>query len=36
MLMLLSIILLDEVYISATASDNRGDQVVGKLLLNWD
>lgn len=28
--------LLDEIYISATASDNRGDQVIGKLILNWD
>ncbi|MFN4149721.1 MAG: hypothetical protein ACK4IX_02165, partial [Candidatus Sericytochromatia bacterium] len=28
--------LLDELYIAATASDNRGDQVVGKILLTWD
>jgi hypothetical protein len=28
--------LLDNMFIAATASDNRGDQMTGKLLLNWD
>lgn len=28
--------LLDGIYIAATASDNRGDQIVGKLMLDWD
>lgn len=28
--------LLDGVYLAATATDNRGDQIVGKLILDWD
>ncbi|MFN8578934.1 MAG: hypothetical protein U0354_19070 [Candidatus Sericytochromatia bacterium] len=28
--------LLDNIYIAATANDNRGDQITGKLLLDWD
>jgi hypothetical protein len=28
--------LLDNIFIAATVSDNRGDQIVGKLILDWD
>lgn len=28
--------LFDETYVAATVSDNRGDQIVGKLILDWD
>lgn len=26
----------DDHYLAATVSDNRGDQIVGKLIINWD
>ncbi|MBC7475257.1 MAG: hypothetical protein H7263_13265, partial [Candidatus Sericytochromatia bacterium] len=28
--------LLDNIYLAATANDSRGDQIVGKLVLDWD
>ncbi|MEK7432258.1 MAG: hypothetical protein AABZ74_03925, partial [Cyanobacteriota bacterium] len=28
--------LLDGIYLAATSSDNRGDQITGKLILDWD
>jgi len=28
--------LLDNIYVAATVSNNRGDQILGKLILDWD
>ncbi len=28
--------LFENIYLAATASDNRGDQITGKLILDWD
>ena len=28
--------LLDNIYVAATVSDNKGDQITGKLILDWD
>lgn len=28
--------LLDNIYLAASVSDNRGDQIIGKLILDWD